>query len=337
MAWNLYLIKNNFEKYEVEWDKLNQRLYNSHPMLNSLFVEPLLKNFSEGNTFLAIYTENDSYQNMLLIERKNFYSWASFLPSQTQIGLSLVSNTYALEQLTHFLGLHVLFFDLLCQDPDYSFQSNVNKITTLKHAQTLKVNLAGTFDDYWKQRSKNLKKNIKRYRNKINSSFKKVEFKIVSEKKQLLGAMYRYGILESLGWKAIKGTAIHPNNQQGLFYNTIINNFSDKKSTKIFELYFDDQLVASRISISNDIMLIILKTTYREEYKKYAPGKILLYEIIQNEFQSKQFKDIEFYTNATKEQLAWETSSRNILHYTFYKNNFIHNTLKFIKSRKFSF
>jgi hypothetical protein len=74
--------------------------------------------------------------------------------------------------------------------------------------------------------------------------------------------------------------------------------------------------------IISDSMAIILKTTFDEAFRKYAPGRLLLRHVIETMCHSHPDKTLEFYTDANPDQLAWATNQRWIAHWSFYKNKF---------------
>ncbi|WP_172452622.1 GNAT family N-acetyltransferase [Chromatium okenii] len=129
--------------------------------------------------------------------------------------------------------------------------------------------------------------------------------------------------LESQGWKGLQGTSIHANNIQGAFYAQLMKEFAVSGNASVYELYFNDTLVASRLCIFNSEMLIILKTTYAEEFSEYAPGRLLLYAVIEREFAQKRVKKIEFYTNANQDQISWSTEQRYIQHITLFRHSLL--------------
>lgn len=72
-------------------------------------------------------------------------------------------------------------------------------------------------------------------------------------------------------------------------------------------------------------MLLMLKTTYDETLKELAVGRVLLYKLLEQEFSQQQIRRIEFYTNATPDQLEWATESRVIEHVTMYRSSLYAN------------
>jgi hypothetical protein len=335
-TWQLIPAK-AFSEYAEEWDKLNERLYQSHPMLDSRFVGALIKYFGKPQTLIALYPKNAKQKcNFILLQPRKLGLWETFLPGQAQISPLLCSTPEALPKLFKTLSSFAWSLDLLCLDPLFTFELNFSKkFNRLQHSTTINIDISGSFDNYWKTRSKNLRKNITRYFNRLSKENIPFDFKAYSNKQEITKALHRYGELESNGWKGSEGTAIHSTNIQGQFYAEVLTQFALNQQAEITELYFNDQLVASRMIIHNDQMLIILKTTFDESYSSYAPGRLLLYLVIEREFKFKRTKFIEFYTNANEDQIAWSTGQRQIEHITIYKSDFsqkLNKALRKIKS-----
>ncbi|MCP4268282.1 MAG: GNAT family N-acetyltransferase [Candidatus Brocadiaceae bacterium] len=338
--WTLHKAKQNFEAYREEWDNLNATLYDSHPLLDSNFITPLVKYFADDNSHLAILSRGNSTQAMALLQNNNLIKWSSFLPSQLQISPVLFKDKDQAISLIKQLPFSVLMLDILAQDPLYSpfYGKEISKsnLSRMHHAITINVSVQGTFEAFWDLRSKNLKRNVSRYINRINKNGLDLNLVINTNTNEVIDSLNRYGQLESSGWKAATGTAISPNNIQGKFYADVLNNFSHLNNSKVYELYIDNKLAASRLVIQNKQILIILKTTYDETIKKYSPGRMLLYLLIQNIFENKVVKYIEFYTNANKDQISWADTTRSIEHVTVYRNDFImktHNILSLLTNK----
>ena len=136
-----------------------------------------------------------------------------------------------------------------------------------------------------------------------------VEWRQYAEPDAIVAAVDRYSVLESAGWKGRNGTALHPDNLQGEFFRRVMQRFAHRASARVWELWIDGQLAASRLAIGTPDMLVMLKTTYDEQLARYAPGMLLLRRVIEEEFTAARHRRIEFYTNATPAQHAWATDS----------------------------
>lgn len=326
----------SFYEYTEQWDELNQTLYQLHPMLDSRFVAALLKHFGGPQILLAVYPSNAEHSgNLLLLQRKRWGAWTTFLPSQSQIAPLLCGNPQALQDLFISLPGFVFAIDILCQDPLYTFSTEVcQNIDTFAHAVTMNIDLAATFEYYWQQRSRKLQQNLKRYFNRLSKNGISHQLKVFSNQEDLLSALYRYAELETKSWKGEIGTAIGSQNEQGRFYGDLLNAFSATEQAEVVELYLNDQLAASRINVLNRNILITLKTTYDETLSEYAPGRLLLYLLIEREFALKRVQHIEFYTNATPDQLSWSSGRRNIEHLTIYRSANVRRLIAFLHSVK---
>ncbi|MGR8932727.1 MAG: GNAT family N-acetyltransferase [Gammaproteobacteria bacterium] len=327
-----------FCEYAEQWDRLNHRLYRAHPMLDSRFVATLLEHFGDHQVLLAVYRgDKEENSNLLLLQPRKIGVWSTFLPGQAQIAPVLCGHPSALPDLFQSLPGFPVAIEVLSQDPEYRFSIEAFSFAdTLEHDTTISVDLSKTFDAYWQERSRKLQQNIRRYFNRLGKSNIDFKLKIYSRPDELEQALHRYGELETKSWKGAAGTAINSQNEQGRFYNDVLDRFSVTNQAEIVELHLDNQLAASRINVFNNDMLITLKTTYDENLSNYAPGRLLLYLLIEREFTLKRVQHIEFYTNATLDQLSWSTGQRTIEHLTIYRSANIQRLFRYFHQVKAS-
>lgn len=300
------------------WDTLNQRLCRGNPTLNSRFVDALLKFFGTGEEHLCMLGAVDAPLAMCILKPMGRGIWATFLPSQAQIGPTLLADGSEISSLMRELPGLVGSVDLLCHDSTYGdLQVGAASAVSKDHALTMNISLEGGFDNYWEQRSKQLKKNFKRYERRVEEDQVTQSFRCFSNQADVEQAVIRYADLESKGWKGKAGTAVGADNPQGHFYMAVMSGFAELGRAFVYELWLDDKLAASRLAIWSEGMIVILKTTYDETLDKYAPGRLLLREVIQTSFEAHPGNVIEFYTNASVDQLTWSTGQRWIKHFNF--------------------
>ncbi len=323
MSWEIKSAKDCFSEHASEWDKLNNELYCGHPLLDSRFVGTLIKHFGSQKTpFLAIeYDKSAEPKSMVIMEYRGKGVWQTFFPSQAPIGPCLLSDESSLNGLARRLFPRALCIDLLSEDEEYSFKPYPKASFIFRQicATTMNVEIKQDFDKYWEERPRKLRKNIKRYLSKAIKDIGNAELRVVEDPKQISGALERYGVIESKGWKGKFGTAISVKNQQGNFYNDLLCQFARSKHAAIYEFYLGEHLVSSRISITADQMLVMLKTTFDENYARYAPGRLQMHFVLRKIFEEKRVNIIEFYTNANKDQLQWKSTSRPLYHLTWYR------------------
>ena len=339
MHWGIHNISEMDSKWEG-WDRLNGLYYCHHPYFDSRFIKPCVKYFG-GNRIKLAQLKNDQNETtgMILLEKKDLGSWALFSASQMQIIpiiLNPKNNGKELKALFNALPGFCWRLQCLYQDPLFTslnLDQLGSSISRSYHCTTTSIELNQNFKLFWAQRKKSLQQNITRYLNRIEKENLKLLFIKLSQPDELKQGLSRYGLLESLGWKGTTGTAIHPDNSQGLFYNDVIQSFGLSGQASIYELYLNGELAASRLCINNNEMNIMLKTTYNEEMKQFSPGRILLYKMLEKEFEEMNCQKIEFYTNASKDQIDWSSSTRDIYHFEIFRNR-IFNELIQLKNRK---
>ena len=325
MRWEIISLKGTLGHHAPAWDELNQRCFQDNPMLQSGFVNALLKYFGTGDEKLCILMPLDAPQGMCILKPTGRGVWSTFLPSQAQIGPALLVDSSAIAALIRELPGIVGGVDLLCCDPSNGdLAAGVTTESSIDHALTMNIRLDGDFETYWSQRSKQLKKNFRRYERKTEEDHFERRFQRISSPPDISAAVSRYAELESKGWKGKVGTAINTNTPQGHFYTDVMNRFAQSNAAFVFELWLGGTLAASRLAVCSPGMIVILKTTYDESLEKYAPGRQLLHEVIKDCFEVYPGSVIEFYTDANADQLAWASEQRWIKHLNFSRSELAH-------------
>lgn len=307
----------------VLWQQLVEREHSGNLMLSASFVSPLLSSFSREH-YLATCYQGSDVSMMMLLKKSRFGIWKLLQVSQAQSGLLVGARQTKpdLAALAKILPGQVFRLDFVCLDPiDHPALIDLLRCHSLDESmKNIRVDCQETFSQYWQARSKNLRKNINRYENRLSSEGKTTKFVFHTESTAIYAAVDRYGMLESRGWKGKNGTALHPCNLQGAFYQQYLSSLAENKQAMVIEFYLDDQLAASRLCCFNSEIFIILKTTYDEDLKAFAPGRLLLAEVIKYVIEHKIAKVIDFYTNATEEQIDWATNVRPMFKGSFYRH-----------------
>ena len=310
--WTVHELQGGLGTHSAAWDGLLQRLFQPNPMLDSRFVSALLRHFGKGNERLCVLQSNGEPKAMCVLQPRGAGLWASFLPSQAQIGPVLMNRPEAIGGLLSALPGFGGQLDFLCNDPLFGDLAGGEAIhhTSQHHALTMNIRLEGSFEKYWDERSKKLSQNIGRYERRSIAEGIASRFVCITAAQDIAAAVARYAALESRGWKGKLGTAVSLGSVQGAFYEDIASCFAQSGEACIYELWFDEQLVAARIAVVSGSTVVMLKTAYDESFDKYAPGRLLLRDTIRHAFATYPGGVIEFYTNANADQLAWATDQR---------------------------
>jgi hypothetical protein len=304
------------------WQSLVEQHHCGNMMLSALFVESLLKAFGE-NYYLASCYIGNSLSIMMVVKKRRSGIWGLAQLPQAESAL-VVGAQHISPDLTALMkalpGL-VLRLDFFCLDPlDHQGVINVLAHHSLKSMhQNIRISCDGNIEDYWQQRGRKLRQNVNRYMNRLKTEDSDFEFVFTTAPEEIARAVDRYGVLESNGWKGALGTALHPRNKQGAFYQSFLTDAATNHQALVVEMFINKQLVASRLCCFNKNILIFLKTTFHEDMKQFAPGRLLLAEVIKHVMNNKISSMIDFYTHATEEQLEWATESRPMYKGSYYR------------------
>jgi hypothetical protein len=311
------------------WREVHEKRMHSHPLLDARFVVPMLHHFGNPKIRLAVETHGDEPVSAALIEPYRAGAWRSFLPSQAQIAPAMFGRlSSSQDDERRFASLFrelpgtPIMVGVHNQDTSFSDIATgtgcVREI--LPHVLTVGVSLDRHFDAYWGSRSSKIRKETARsLRNLEKDGLRPTLAERVS-RIEMPEAVMAHGDLESMGWKAGTGTAIHRDNAQGRFYTDVMNNFAAAGLARAYQLYFNDTLAASQLTIEQNGMMVLLKTSHRESFARYAPGRMLDYLMLRELFSTRRVRVVEFYTDASAGDARWADFERPIVHVNLYRS-----------------
>ncbi len=321
MTWTLHPIA-SFAALQTEWDALQARS-TAVPFLSSAFLTPLLATYGNGQERIAVQQGASGWQAAALVRPEGRARWELFQPSQLPLGAwigtapqspgGLDSLLRALPGFTLALGASQLDSRLHAPAPDTDTQRSLSYIDT----GWVDVNMP--FTAYWEARGKNLRQNTKKARNKLAAEGITARLDCVTTADGMAEALRQYGELESAGWKAGDGTAIHPDNAQGRFYLAMLQAFAAQGCARVYRYWFGDEVVAMDLCISAGRMLVILKTAYDEKHKAVSPSTLMRQEQFEQLFGEGAWDRIEFYGKVMEWHTRWTPLARPIYHRTAYR------------------
>jgi hypothetical protein len=267
---------------------------------------------------------------MALVTKKSFGRWETFQPSQAPLGLVVVDKNQdshePLMGLLCSLPEPALQVGILQQDPEFSAfsaASNDPRMECLEFIQTPRLPIIGTFEEYWRGRSKNLKHNLTRQRKRLAEQARRLELVVHREAGNVCAAVHEFGQLESAGWKGREGTAIDKNNSQGRFYRDVLEAFCATGEGVIYQLLLDGKVIASDLCLTRNGMLVVLKTTYDETLEQVSPALLMRQEILQHLWQEKTIRVVEFYGKVLDWHLKWTDQVRTMYHINCFRNSWV--------------
>ena len=318
-----YCSANNFDRFAAAWDELNNATSGS-PALSAEFIAALLRELGTGREWLAVGYHGNTVQAVTVLRRKSIGFWETFQPPQAPLGAWIHRPPHTLASLVPGLLRALPGFaaalGITQQDPDLLRRPATSEtVETLDYIESARVTIARTFDDYWARRGKNLRNNTKRQLHRLAKDGVALSLDCISDAADVAQAMEEYGRLESAGWKAAAGTAIHPANAQGRFYRAVLEAFCRRGAGRIYRYRYGDSIVAMDLCIESRDTLIILKTTYDESIRDSSPASLMRHAYFQHIFDEARIRRIEFYGKVMDWHTKWSDEIRVLYHANFYR------------------
>ena len=323
IKWTLCAASQLSTHWAKEWDQLNDRA-GALPFLASDFMLAALMHFGTGKELLAVGSCDGETIVMALLKRKNAVTWESFQPSQIPLGAYLQLPGLRVDELASALLCALpkpaLLLGLTQLDPAWLDRPQSSATTsTMDYIDTAWIDVEGSFDNYWSARSKNLRQNMRRQRKKLEAGGVMLRLEVLSTPDAMCEAIADYCRLESSGWKAEAGTAVQLDNAQGRFYQQILENACQRGEGIVYRYWFGDKVVAFDLCVKHRDALVLLKTTYDENYKAVSPAHLMCEESFRLLFEEGAIKRIEFFGKIPEGHTRWTEHSRCLYHLNHYR------------------
>jgi len=335
MTWKVLPAGSSFHASAADWDRLNARLHGGHPMLDSRFVDALLTHFGNGSERLCLHDNGVGVDGALILQPVGWGRWASFLPTQAQIGPLLMGNARPLENLFFALPGYAWSIDLLAVDPDFSpdWSGLRSPRRTLAHVTRMSVAFPSGFDSYWQARPAQLVSDLARYRTGTDKGDPSLRLAIVANADSMASALARYAQLKTSASKGAIETATGVDDAPEGFDVEILRRFAITGQARVAELYIDDTLAASQPMIGHETRWILLKPRYDESLSTTAPDAQLLFAVLRELASAQRPEVVEWCTNATRNQGEWATRQHPTAHQQIYRNDLLADAHSLIARR----
>lgn len=309
------------------WDAIN-RAYYSHPLLESRFFSNALRHLGDGQEKIAVFGDEATPNAIAVLNKTKFASWGTFQASQSPLGALVMKPGADIAALTKAMFGKLPFscqiLSITQQDPDLIPRPEKRRtLATLNYIDTARITVNRSFDDYWAGRGKNLRHNMKRQRNRLEREGVELRLETLTRPEEMREGVRSYGELESQGWKAEKGTAVHLDNEQGRFYAAMLEDYASTGNARIYRYYYKDILSAVDLCIWNASALIILKTTYDESVQTSSPALLMRRDYFPPIFDNRDVERIEFYGKVMDWHTKWSDEIRTLYHINAYRNAFV--------------
>jgi len=320
------------------WNRLNARR-GDVPFLSTEAITASLDSFGTGRERLLVGRQEEAIAAMFLLVRTSAAEWQSFQPSQLPLGAWVADDRLPVLDLARSLIRGPLGFCLLLSvtqiDPLHVARpTDTADSQSSDYIRTAWTELQGSFAEYWNQRGKNLRQNMRKQRNRLAGEGISGHLRVLDQPTEMAAAIERYGALESAGWKAGEGTAIHPENSQGKFYRRLLESAAMRGEAVVFEYLFDDRVVSTNLCLRREDVLIILKTTYDESIQSYSPAFLLSQDEIELLYREGRIRRIEYYGRMMEWHSRWTENSRVLYHLTLYRWPLLQRLAEWRRRRK---
>lgn len=340
MKWEIEHAVQAFDLRAASWQRIVNESYSATPGLSAIFVRQLIRHYADAYTFLATAIDDDRVRAHILLKKTGTGRWTTFNPPQVVLGLAVFadcdhSDESLLTSLASALPGPCLQLKIMKQDPDLTHWSNTDpRIDLILRNTTITVDVTGDFDAYWSGRKKKLRNNISRYTKRLNELGHNLSIEVLTSPNDMIRGVTEHGLLESKGWKGRQGTAIHPKSKDGRFYQDLFRDFAAQAKAKIYRLNLDGRTIASRMLVFDQDIMMSLKIAHDESFSKYAPGRVLLYHFLKQEFEAQDSKTIEFYTQANNDQIQWTSHTKTMFQVVIYPHPIYRRGFNYLRSIK---
>ncbi|HRH86933.1 MAG TPA: GNAT family N-acetyltransferase [Rubrivivax sp.] len=262
---------------------------------------------------------------MLLVVPDGMLRWRTFQPSQLPLGAWVAAPHLGLPDLCRSAMRGPLracmVLSITQVDPLLAVrQDDADDTRHSDYIDTAWVEVQGSFEDYWAARGKNLRQNLRKQRNRLAAEGATTTLRILRQPEEMAPALTRYGTLESAGWKAGEGTAIHPANAQGRFYTRLLEAAAQRGEALVFEYLIGERSAAINLCLLRHGTLVVLKTTYDESMPKtLSPAFLLREEELQHVFAGNEIRRIEYYGRVMEWHTKLTGKQRTLYHLSAYR------------------
>jgi CelD/BcsL family acetyltransferase involved in cellulose biosynthesis len=295
------------------------------PVLAYEFVAALVRAFARGDEQVALAHSGARPVAAAILQRDSRVTWSTFQPAQAPIG-AWVHDPAAgeAEALAHgllqALPQPALALGLTQQDPlRVARPADTARVATLDYIRTGAVRVERGFETYWNERDKKVRYELKRRLARLAEQGLVPCLEKETRAAAAAAQVDAFGELESAGWKAAGGTAVHAGNVQGAFYRDVMTRFCASGQGRIYRYVAGDRVLAMQLAIVHAGTLAFLKTTYDERLRAASPGVLMKAEIFRDLFAEAGIARIEFYGGVKEWQLKWIDEVRTQYHVNVYR------------------
>ncbi|WP_286264227.1 GNAT family N-acetyltransferase [Thalassotalea atypica] len=324
-----------FSQISDAWDELNAR-NSKQGVLTAMFVQSLIDVFADDSLIILSKYQGNELSFSGIFEQKSAKRWGVFQPSQGPLGVCIADNKNIdrelIDEIVEQLPGPVWLLDLTQLDSAQYKQSD-EQLDYLHYISTGSLAIPDDFDQYFSSFSKNTRQNINKSRNRLKKEGIETNLVVVTDPKAIVGAIEKYGEIESKSWKNSLGTAVNINNEQGQFYSNMLTAFAREGQAQVWCYQFNEQLVAVDLCVVHGSTITILKTTFDEAFARYSPSLLLKMDAYKALSKQGTIKHIEYFGKVMDWHRRLKCDERQLFHITWAKSQNVYRLMSWIKQK----
>lgn len=177
-------------------------------------------------------------------------------------------------------------------------------------------NWAGGTDWWLQQRSGNLRHKLRRVSRKVAQDGQFTLRRVDRADPKALRLFYD---LEQRGWKGKQGGAIGCDAETQSFYDDVARAAERNRSLSLYFLEWKGDTIAAHYGIEHHRCYYMLKTAYNESYREYAPGHLIIREVL-DDCLKRRITEFDFTGPQADWKQQWASEVRpHAWHYIFNK------------------
>lgn len=326
IIWHYYPAA-EFPSLAARWQALCDATIDS-PLLSADFVNLALAHFGHGDELVCLGERNGVTVVGTILQKTGPCAWQTFQPSQMPLGPWLQSPTESIANMAKGLLRQLpgpaLLLGITQLDPDFYPRKDEPSLMTMDFITTGRILLTpdmATFmaGDTIKKNPKPAAALMRRMRKAIES-YGMITLEVGTRADGARTFIDSYAAIESRGWKGAEGTALVPGDIQTSFYTELLERFATRGEARMYTLKFGSTPVAHQLALAKGNAIVLLKTTYDQNYRNFGPGVIQTYRIIESIInENRGFRVIEIYGRFNDSQKLWVGETRSIYHANAYR------------------
>ncbi len=274
---------------QAEWSAFARTIDRATPFQLPEWLLPWWRHFGGGELHVLLFREKGSMVGIipLFLHEWNGRRQMTLIGSGVSDYLEPAIAPEHREAVIECLRVHLAANPNweTCNWQDLSFDTPLERLASEIREETpcSEIRLTGTFEEYWKSRSKSLRQNVRRDRQKAES-LGACEFEMSKQPDaESMNALIQ---LHSARWQRQGEPGMIEANRSAGFLADIAREFADRDMLRIFALRFDGRIAAVILGFAYRDTLFNYLTAFDPQYEALGLGRALLFESLRYAFEN---------------------------------------------------